>query len=35
MPKGQVELAPFDRLTAADRATLETDAADVARFLAS
>lgn len=35
MPKGQVELAPFGRLPAADRKALEADAADVARFLAS
>lgn len=35
MPKGKVELAPFGRLRAADRKALETDAADVARFLAS
>jgi hypothetical protein len=33
MPKGTVELAPFGRLRAADRAALEADAADVARFL--
>jgi hypothetical protein len=35
MPKGQVELAPFGRLPAADRKPLEADAADLARFLAS
>lgn len=34
MPKGKVELAPFSRLRAADRAALATDAADLARFLA-
>ena len=33
MPKGEVELAPFGRLRTADRAALEADAADVARFL--
>jgi hypothetical protein len=31
---GQLELAPFDRLTRADAAALEADAADVVRFLA-
>jgi hypothetical protein len=35
MPKGKVELAPFGRLSATDRAALEADSADLARFLAS
>ena len=35
MPKGKVELAPFGRLRAADRAALEADAANVERFLSS
>jgi hypothetical protein len=35
MPKGELELEPFGRLHATDRAALETDAADVARFFAS
>ncbi len=34
MPKGQVELAPFGRLPAADRKALEADATDLTRFLA-
>lgn len=34
MPHGSVELAPFGRLRAADRAALEADGAAVARFLA-
>ena len=33
MPKGEVTLAPFGRLRAADRDALEADASDVARFL--
>jgi hypothetical protein len=32
---GKVELEPFDRLSAADAAALEADAADVVRFLAN
>jgi len=35
MPKGKVELKPFGRLPTADRQALETDAADVTRFLAA
>lgn len=34
MPGGEVELEPFGRLKAADRAALERDAQDVVRFLA-
>jgi hypothetical protein len=34
-PKGKVELTPFGQLPAADRAALETDAADLERFLSS
>ena len=33
MPDGVVERQPFGRLARADRAALEADAADVARFL--
>jgi hypothetical protein len=35
MPQGAVELEPFGRLRAADRAALEADGADLARFLGS
>jgi hypothetical protein len=33
MPRGEVELEPFGRIAAKDRAALEVDAADVLRFL--
>ena len=33
MPRGEVVLEPFGRLSRADRASLEEDAADVVRYL--